>query len=103
MDFFSDDNVLITTAASKKGGGTNAVLGLLQDLIAFQDKVASASDAQDISENKEKLENYQSRLDEMYTDLLEMAKGGVRSIRKEKEMEKTPIMLNDNTIQSLPE
>jgi len=101
---FSDNNILTLTAASngKKGGGVNAVLSLLQELIAFQDKVSSAVEAQDLGDNKRKLEEFQSRLDEMYGSLLEMAKGGVRSFRQEQKPEKPAFTMNDNTIQRLP-
>jgi len=102
---FSDNNVLILTAADKgkKGGGVNAILSLLQELIAFQDKVSSAVDAQDLGENKRKLEEFQTRLDEMYGSLLEMAKGGVRSLRQEPKQENKPqFTMNDNSIQKLP-
>ena len=88
---------------TKKGGtGVNAVLSLLQDLIAFQDKVGSTIDAQELGDNKRKLEEFQARLGEMYESLLEMAKGGVRQVRQEITEQKNPIMMNDNTIQQIP-
>ena len=105
IELWSSDNILYTTAATKvqKGGGVNAILGLLQDLLAFQDKVSGTAEAQDMNENRQKLENFQSNLGKMYEELLEMARGGVRSIRQDPEQEtKHPIMMNDNTIQQIP-
>lgn len=105
---WSQDNILVTSSAkASKGNGVNAVLGLLQDLIKFQDRVDSTIESQDIAENKQKLEQFQSRLNESYNSLLEMAKGGVQSVRrdsieKEPDRQKNPIMVNDNTIQQLP-
>jgi hypothetical protein len=56
-----------------------------------------------LGDNKKKLEDFQTRLDEMYGSLLEMAKGGVRSLRQEpKQEEKPAFTMNDNTIQRLP-
>ncbi|MFA7219232.1 MAG: hypothetical protein WC119_01850 [Synergistaceae bacterium] len=101
---WSQDNILVLAASTgKKGGGTHAILSLLQELISFQDKVTASIEAQDLGENKQKLEEFQTRLGEMYTSLLEMAKGGVRSVRQEaSHPEENPIMLNDNTIQQIP-
>ena len=110
---WSDDNVLVTAGTKKTGNGVNAVLSLLQDLIAFQEKVGATVEAQDISENKDRLEDFHEKLGEMYTSLLEMAKGGVQSIRQPvsemegmeeepRDMSKDPLMMNDNTIQQLP-
>ena len=81
----------------------NAVLSLLQDLLVFQDKVGNAAEAQDLGENKQKLEDFQEKLNGMYESLLEMARGGVKAIRQEEpESEKPPFMMNDNTIEKLP-
>jgi hypothetical protein len=103
MSEWSQDNILVLAGTAKKGGGVNAVLSLLQDLIAFQDKVGSTIDAQDLGENKQKLEEFQTRLGEMYESLLDMARGGVRSIRQEPKVgDENPIMMNDNTIQQIP-
>lgn len=100
---FSQDNILVSASTTKKGGtGVNAVLSLLQDLIAFQDKVGSTIDAQELGDNKRKLEEFQSRLGEMYESLLEMARGGVRQVRQEIKKQDNPIMMNDNTIQQIP-
>lgn len=100
---FSDNNVLVATASGNKKSGVNAILSLLQDLIAFQDKVGNAVEAQEISENKKKLEDFQDRLGEMYDCLLDMAKGGVRSVRQvSPQKDQSPVMLNDNTIEKLP-
>ena len=102
---WSSDNILVVNAASsKKGGGVNAILSLLQEMIVFQDKVGTAIDAQDLSENKQKLEEFHNRLGEMYESLLDMARGGVQSIRRNPEMEEeSQIELSNNSqIQQLP-
>ena len=101
---WSQDNILIVQAATnaKKGGGVNAVLGLLQDMLAFQEKVAGAAEAQDLTENKQKLEEFHANLGKMYESLLEMARGGVRSIRQEPEQQQMPHMMNTNQIEQLP-
>lgn len=103
---WSQDNIINITAAShKKGTGINSILSLLQDLLSFKEKLCSTIEAQDISENKSKLENFSERLDEMYTSLLDMAKGGIKGVREpvqDREESDTPFMMNDNTIQKLP-
>jgi hypothetical protein len=107
MEQFSDNNVLRTIIASKKGGGVNAILGLLQDLILFQDKVESAIEAQDLRENKEKLVQLNENLNETYVSLLEIAKGGVRSMNsvrdeESEEKSKNPVLMNTNVIDEIP-
>ena len=118
MISWSNDNILQVSAAVKKGGGVHAILALLQDVIAFQDKVGATIEAQDMAENKKKLEDFSTRIGEMYESLLEMAKGGVRSIRQNPEEgdmeeesmhgrsmrdEKPDFTLSDpNVIQELP-
>jgi len=101
---WSNDMILVQAATVKKGGGVNAILSLLQDLIAFQDKVGAAIEAQDMEENKTKLSDYETKLGEMYESLLDMARGGVRAIRQDAAPENTQDipMMNDNTIQELP-
>lgn len=107
MKEWSQDNILILTAATtKKGNGINSIIGLLQDTIAFQDKIGAAVEAQDLGDNKKKLEDFHQKLGEMYNSLLEMAKGGVRSIRQDpQEMApggEAPFTMNDNSIQQIP-
>jgi hypothetical protein len=102
MEFSQDNQLIVEAASAKKGGGVNAVLGLLQEMISFQEKVANAADAQDLAENKQKLEEFQSNLGQMYESLLEMARGGVRSMRQEPEQEGSPVMMGDNSIQQIP-
>jgi len=103
MTEWSQDNILVFAATAKKGGGVNAILSLLQDLIAFQDKVGSAVEVQDLGENKQKLEDFQARLSEMYESLLDMAKGGVQTIRQPQvEESEEPILMDSNTIHQLP-
>ena len=102
---WSSDNILMVNAASsKKGGGVNAILSLLQEMIVFQEKVRTAMEAQDIAENKQKLEDFHNKLGGMYESLLDMARGGVQSIRQKQDVEDdNSIMLNDpNQIQQLP-
>ena len=99
------DNIFILASekATKKGTGINAILGLLKDFVDFQDKLCVAMEAQDIAENRQKLEAFCGKMEEMYEELLNMARGGVRSVRKPmQQAPRNPVMLNDNTIQRLP-
>lgn len=85
VDFFSKDNILITADSEsrkgKKGDGVNAILGLLQELRNVQDKVQAAADAQDITENKQAIEAVADSIDEHSEKLLDLVRGGIRSIR----------------------
>lgn len=78
-------NNIITIArdnsSKKKGSGTNAVLVLLKDLGDFQDKLLACMEAQDIEENRSKVENCFEKVDEVAKVLLDMAEAGIRSRR----------------------
>ena len=105
---WSDDNILVFAATAKKGGGINAVLSLLQDLVAFQEKLSVAIEAQDLGENKQKLEQFQERLSEMYESLIDLARGGMQAMRQAPQAEEQPErgnerppMMNENTIHKI--
>lgn len=87
MNFFSKDNILILAAdegkKAKKGEGVNAILGLCQELNRFIDKIEACAEAQDITENKQKVEALGEELTKHYEGLIDIAKGGIRSIRKD--------------------
>ena len=111
MTQWSQDNILVITAADKgkkdeKGGGTFAVLALLQDILSFNAKLKSAIEAQDIAQNKQKLMEFQKRIEEMYVSILDLAKAGVESIRQEGQEEQIdgsrPPVLQENTIEKIP-
>ncbi len=85
-NFFSNDNMLILAAddgkkSGKKGDGINAILGLLQELRTFSDKLQAAADAQDITENRQAIEAIGQELDNHSEKLLDIVKGGIKSIR----------------------
>jgi len=96
-DFFSKDNILILAAddKKKKGGGVNAILSLLIDLNNIKEKISACADAQDITENRSKIEALSSALDEHYGELLGMAKSGgampVPGVEKTEGLESSPI------------
>ena len=85
VDFFSEDNILRTAGLesrkSKKGDGVNAILGLLQKLRAVQDDIEATADAQDITENRQACENVAQAIEEHSEKLLDIVRGGIRSIR----------------------
>jgi hypothetical protein len=98
-------NNIITIAGEnskrKKGAGTNAVLTLMKELGDFQDKVESCIDAQDMSDNKKKLEIFYDKLDEMAEVLLGMASDGIKSKRKMEGLEEE--ILEDDLEEDLEE
>lgn len=66
----------------KKGGSLGAVLKLIQDLAEFEEKIEEAASAQEMLENKEKINAFISQIDEMYSTLLQMAKLSINAIRQ---------------------
>lgn len=67
-----------SNSKSNKGDGINAVLTLMKDLRDFQDKVEAGIEAQAITENREKLEVFYDKLDEMAVVLLGIAEVGMK-------------------------
>lgn len=78
MDFFSKDNILILAADDKKkkdkGGGMLAILELLKEFAGLVDKIQACAEAQDITENKQKVDEVRSRIEESFNDLLGLVK-----------------------------
>jgi 2C-methyl-D-erythritol 2,4-cyclodiphosphate synthase len=116
MDFYVKDNLIIRTAADdvekkkgKKGDGINSAISLLQELRVFQEKVEATIEAQDITENKQKIAKYAQSLEELYSALIEIASSGVKNMRQnnvaqtgldEKPESETATMQPDTTIQA---
>jgi len=81
----------------KKGDdGINAVLVLMKDMRDFQEKVDTCLEAQSVPENRAKIQQFDTMLDKMYESLLDIAGGGIRSVRKRKieKVQGAPVMLN---------
>jgi hypothetical protein len=103
-DYVFDNSLMVLAATNKKNGnlvGTNAILSLLQDLLSFKEKVESTADAQENPEAKAKVEEYNERLNEMYNALLELAKGGIKTIRQRQDTG-DDILMHSDTIERLP-
>ena len=74
----------LSEKAKKKGGSLAAVFKLIQELAEFEEKIEECSNAQEISDNREKINAFISDLDSMYEVLFAMAKGGISSIRADR-------------------
>ena len=111
MDFFSSDKILIFAAdeekkRSKKGDGINAILGLIQELRNFMEKVDAAAESQDIAENKTAVEAINNSLRENSKKLLDIVAGGltseVQAIRsKEEPMDVEPVKVEKSEGETL--
>ena len=79
-------NELILTAEKnkKKGGSLAATTKLIQELTEFEEKIQECVDAQEISENKEKIEAFLKDIDKMYEVLMEMTKNTIQSLRQQR-------------------
>ena len=88
MSQFNNMIVLGSDKKNKKGDGISAVLGLMQDMRDFQDKVVDCMEAQSLESHKQKIAAFDREIDKMYDVLLGIAEGGIRSIRE---------MRHDNT------
>lgn len=64
-----------------KGGGINAILTLMKDIGNFREAVVDCKEAQAMQENKDRIAQFEVHLDEMYEELLEMARTGWKSVR----------------------
>ena len=88
--YASQFNELIVLAkeekSKKKGGSMAAVLKLVQDLVEFEGSIQEAMNAQEMAENKSKIEAFVQDIDKMYEVLLGMAKEAIQTMRSERSM-----------------
>lgn len=86
-DFFSKDNILVLAEgdakSKKKGTGIGEILALAREIVSFIDRVDACAEAQDISENKSKIEAISAELEKHYIELLDMAKSGRSTMQKD--------------------
>jgi len=76
------NNDLLVVSEKKKGNGTGEVLNLMKEVMDFQSKIDAAAEAQSNPSQRAAIEGFSADIAEMYSKLLEMAKGGIRSVRK---------------------
>jgi len=69
----------------KKGDGIKAVLTLTQELRDFQEQVEKCLEAQDIEDIKERIESFDDSLNTMYNELLDIAKGNIKTLKKDQD------------------
>jgi hypothetical protein len=86
--YASQFNELIVLAekekTKKKGGSMAAVLKLVQDLSEFESNIQETIDAQEMAENRAKIEAFLIDIDKMYEILLDMAKASIQAMRSER-------------------
>jgi hypothetical protein len=78
---------------SRKGDGINSVLKFMIDVRDFEEKLDSCVEAQAIEENKAKIERFKASIEELYSELADIASGGVRSMGEKKEAP-NPVIVN---------
>ena len=69
-----------------KGGGINAIVTLLKEIESFQESVTACKEAQAIQANKDAIAEFETYLDKIFNELLEMAKAGWQAKRKQNAM-----------------
>lgn len=84
--YASQFNELIVMAekAKKKGGSMAAVFKLIQELLDFEEKIQECCNAQEMAENRSRIESFMGEIDKMYDVLFEMARGGISNIRDQR-------------------
>jgi len=86
--YASEFNELIVLAekekTKKKGGSLGSVFKLVQDLIDFEENIQEAMDAQEMSENRAKIESFLADIDKMYDVLLGIAREGIAAARSQR-------------------
>ena len=84
--YASQFNELIVMAekAKKKGGSMASVFKLIQELLDFEEKIQECINAQEMSENQNKIEAFMGDIDRLYDVLFEIARGGISSIRNDR-------------------
>ena len=93
MDFKMQDGVIVRISedgdkAKKrtgKGGGVYSILGLLQEMTVFEQKVEDCMEAQDVAANKTEVENVLNALIESEKKLVQIVQSGIGSMRQKQE------------------
>lgn len=81
-----NDQILVEAEKkSKKGDGIKAVLTLTQELRDFQEQVENCLESQDLAEIRDRIEAFDDSLNTMYNELLDIAKGNMKSLRNKDE------------------
>ena len=81
-----NDQILVEAEKkSKKGDGIKAVLTLTQELRDFQEQVENCLESQDLAEIRDRIEAFDDSLNTMYNELLDIAKGNMKSLRTKDE------------------
>ena len=78
--------IVLGEKVKKKGGSMAAVFKLIQELLEFEEKVEECAQAQEMSQNKQKIESFISDIDSFYDVLFEMARGGISDIRNQRQI-----------------
>ena len=76
--------IVMAEKAKKKGGSMAAVFKLIQELLDFEEKIQECCNAQEMSENRSRIESFMGEIDKMYDSLFEMARGGISNIRDQR-------------------
>lgn len=77
---FFNEMILVSEKKSRKGEGATAILNLMSSTLDFLDKVDTCIEAVSHPTNKQKLEEYKTQVESMYTEMAEMSKGAIQSI-----------------------
>jgi hypothetical protein len=77
--------IVMAEKAKKKGGSMAAVFKLIQELLDFEEKIQECCNAQEMAENRQKIESFMGEIDKMYDVLFEMARGGISNIRSQRQ------------------
>lgn len=90
------NNSMLVVSEKKKGNGTGEVLNLMKEVMDFQGKIDAAAEAQTDPSQRAAIEGFSEDIASMYEKLLEMAKGGIRSVRRS--VEKDTEVIEDGDV-----
>jgi len=84
---FNEMIVLAEDKKPKKNSGVAAVLGLMKDLLDFQDKVNACAEAQISPESQQVVGSFNDQLVKMYKSLGKIAEGAIYEMKEEAPVE----------------
>jgi len=92
---YFNEMVLVSEKKNRKADGATAILNLMASTLDFLDKVDACVESVSNTSNKQKLDEYKSQVETMYTEMAEMSKSAIHDITSSRHGEEGGEVISD--------